>query len=547
MKIDAGWKFQRRNPSSAPARAKHRTATNGWLVAVVSEIRPEGDRRDQRDARRQAVEPVDEVDAVDHPDDPDQREPDRVGPDEDDVVGAERVVDEGHGDPGHDGERGERDLAQQLPASAELERVVEHADQGGDGAAEEEADELGRVDRARDRARCRAGRWRRGRRGRRRGTRWRRAMPPPRGIGRLLTRRGSGRSTLSRRIARRRTSGVMSSAISAAATNATTRSGSTSPNVPIRRIGWSGVAPRAAPAPGSGPPARGPRRGSGRGRPRRRDGGSRPTIQPPDLRISSGPMPRVVVAGVPTRIPDATLGGLRVERDRVLVDGDADLVEQRLGLAARDAQRRHVDEHQVVVGAAADRAGRPRSASGLRRGPPAFSIVRRLVAPEVARSAASRNATALAATTCISGPPWTPGKTDLSIACAERLFPRREVGAVDAVGQVLAAEDHAAARPAQRLVGGGGDEVRVRERARVQARGHEAGDVRHVDEQQRADAVGDRRHPLEVDDPRIGGGARDDDLRADLVRLRLERVVVDPLGPRGSRRRRGPRTGGPRS
>ena len=40
MKIDAGWKFQRRNPSSDPARAKHRTPMNGWLVAVVIEIRP---------------------------------------------------------------------------------------------------------------------------------------------------------------------------------------------------------------------------------------------------------------------------------------------------------------------------------------------------------------------------------------------------------------------------------------------------------------------------------------------------------------------------
>ena len=37
--------------------------------------------------------------------------------------------------------------------------------------------------------------------------------------------------------------------------------------------------------------------------------------------------------------------------------------------------------------------------------------------------AASRNATALAATTCISGPPWMPGKTLLSIACARVFLP----------------------------------------------------------------------------------------------------------------------------
>ena len=40
MKIDAGWKFQRRNPSSEPARAKHRIPMNGWATTVVSEIRP---------------------------------------------------------------------------------------------------------------------------------------------------------------------------------------------------------------------------------------------------------------------------------------------------------------------------------------------------------------------------------------------------------------------------------------------------------------------------------------------------------------------------
>ena len=35
MKIFAGWKFQRRNPSSAPASAKHSTAMSGWLTWVV--------------------------------------------------------------------------------------------------------------------------------------------------------------------------------------------------------------------------------------------------------------------------------------------------------------------------------------------------------------------------------------------------------------------------------------------------------------------------------------------------------------------------------
>src|SRR3954462_14797925 len=40
VKIDAGWKFQRRNPSRAPARAKHNTATSGWPTWVVRLITP---------------------------------------------------------------------------------------------------------------------------------------------------------------------------------------------------------------------------------------------------------------------------------------------------------------------------------------------------------------------------------------------------------------------------------------------------------------------------------------------------------------------------
>ena len=52
-----------------------------------------------------------------------------------------------------------------------------------------------------------------------------------------------------------------------------------------------------------------------------------------------------------------------IERNRVLVDGDAGLAERRLGHLAGDALREDVDEHQVVVGAAADEAeARRRSA-----------------------------------------------------------------------------------------------------------------------------------------------------------------------------------------
>ena len=238
-------------------------------------------------------------------------------------------------------------------------------------------------------------------------------------------------------------------------------------------------------------------------------------------------MPRVVVAGVPTRIPDATLGGLAS-------NGIAFLLTVMPTSSSSASASRPVTPSGVTSTSArwlsvpplTSRA--PASASVWAR-TRAFSIVRawsRRNSPD----AASLNATALAATTCISGPPWTPGNTDLSIGLRERaLAERREVGAIDALGEVRAREHHAATRPAQRLVGGGGDEVGVRERARVQPGRDEPGDVGHVDEQQRADAVGDRRHPLEVPRARVGGGPGDDDLRPDLGGLRREGVVVDPL------------------
>ena len=46
----------------------------------------------------------------------------------------------------------------------------------------------------------------------------------------------------------------------------------------------------------------------------------------------------------------------RVERDRVAVDGDADLVEKVLTLLAVELRVAQVDEHEVDVGAAGEDA-----------------------------------------------------------------------------------------------------------------------------------------------------------------------------------------------
>ena len=156
------------------------------------------------------------------------------------------------------------------------------------------------------------------------------------------------------------------------------------------------------------------------------------------------------------------------------------------------------------------RAPRPASVSAMTA---AFSTVRRWSARN-GSSAASLKATALPAMTCISGPPWVPGKTlrSTEAASAPSAAPfltagnARRVEAGPAASRRL--KTHPAARPAQRLVGRRRDQVGVRERARVDAGRDEAGDVGHVDEQQRADVGGDRGHPLEVPDPRIGATRR---------------------------------------
>ncbi len=58
----------------------------------------------------------------------------------------------------------------------------------------------------------------------------------------------------------------------------------------------------------------------------------------------------------------------------------------------------------------------------------------------------------------------------------------------------------------------------------------EAGDVGGVDEEERADLVGDGTERGEVDDARVRGRARDDHLRAGGLRDRADRVVVERLG-----------------
>ncbi len=112
-----------------------------------------------------------------------------------------------------------------------------------------------------------------------------------------------------------------------------------------------------------------------------------------------------------------------------------------------------------------------------------------------------------------------------------------EDGAVDVLGELGLAQDHAGARTAQRLVRGGGDEVAVRHRRRVLPRRHQAGDVRDVGHQQAAGLVGDRAKAREVDDAAVGRGAADDQPRPlgerqppHLVEIDALALAVDAVG-----------------
>ena len=71
------------------------------------------------------------------------------------------------------------------------------------------------------------------------------------------------------------------------------------------------------------------------------------------------------------------------------------------------------------------------------------------------------------------------------------------------------------------------NKVGVREGARVEVRGDESRDVRHIHHQARAALFGNVREALEVEEARVGARARDDEPRPMFHGQALELVVVD--------------------
>ncbi len=190
--------------------------------------------------------------------------------------------------------------------------------------------------------------------------------------------------------------------------------------------------------------------------PRRSGCRSTRTMQAAMAAISAAPMPRVVTAGVPMRMPLVTKGPAGVEGDGVFVDGDPGPAQGLLGILAGDAEAGQVQPASCGC-RCRRRPGRPRRPSDPRPGPRRFGRCGS-GRPGSRRCRASLKATALAAMTCISGPPWMPGKIS-----------RLSRSARSGLGQ-----DQAAPGAPQGLVGGGGDHVGQGDRGRVQVRGHQA-------------------------------------------------------------------------
>ena len=117
----------------------------------------------------------------------------------------------------------------------------------------------------------------------------------------------------------------------------------------------------------------------------------------------------------------------------------------------------------------------------------------------------------------------------------QRTAEHHRAAAVDRAGVLLGRQHQPAARTAQRLVRGGGGQVRVRHRVLVAGEhlaGHQAGEVRHVHHQRGADLVGDLAHRGEVHPARVGGVAGDQDQRPELARRGPDPVVVEQPGLR---------------
>ena len=148
--MDAGWRFQRRNPSSDPGQCEAQDGDERLADLRREADETQGHRCDQGDPGRQAVQAIDEVDAVDHPHDPEDREAGSEDATEHDDARSEGVVDEVDDDAGADGEDGHGHLAGELPACLQIEEVIDRAERRRSGSTKQEGSQFVRRDRDRN-------------------------------------------------------------------------------------------------------------------------------------------------------------------------------------------------------------------------------------------------------------------------------------------------------------------------------------------------------------------------------------------------------------
>ena len=106
----------------------------------------------------------------------------------------------------------------------------------------------------------------------------------------------------------------------------------------------------------------------------------------------------------------------------------------------------------------------------------------------------------------------------------------RENGLVDRFRVFFLAKDHTATGTAKSLVSGGSDKIGVGDRALMEPRCHQTGDMRHIDHQKCPGFMGDLRHFSEVDLPRIGGSTGNDHFRSVFPSKTANFLIIDPPG-----------------
>ena len=176
-------------------------------------------------------------------------------------------------------------------------------------------------------------------------------------------------------------------------------------------------------------------------------------------------------------------GRIRVERDGILVDRDAGAVERLLRFLTANAFGEHIQQHHVRVRAARHYA-EPGIHQALGQGPCVgyhlLLILRKM------RLHSLQEAHGLG---CHHVNQRTPLYT-------------WENGLIEILGVFLLGQNDAGARAAQGFVRSGSDDVGVLARIGVQARRHQAGNVRHVYQEDGSYGIGDLPETREVEDSR---------------------------------------------